>query len=126
MDIEEPDETTQSLTESLQVLVGEKLSAVTFLLDQWQIDFDGSGFNVMSQITVTGADWACRSGEPGFRDRLCEQIGKIVADAEFEDDIGVSIIFEDGSGLQLSTEPDDYRGAEALLFHRTDERWWVV
>jgi len=126
MDIEEPDETTQSLTDSLQVLVGEKLSSVTFVLDHWQVDFDGNGFNVMSQIAVTGADWTCRSGEPGFRDRLCERIGKIVADAEFEDDIGVSIVFEDGGGLHLSTEPDDYRGAEALLFHRTDERWWVV
>jgi hypothetical protein len=81
---------------------------------------------VMSQITVTGADWSCRSDEPGFRDRLCERIGKVVTDAEFEDDTGVSIVFEDGSGLHLSTEPDDYRGSEALLFHRTDERWWVI
>jgi hypothetical protein len=124
---EEANEIENSLNESLQILVGGKLSSVTFVLDYWQIDFDGNGFSVMSAITVRGDGWTCRSGDAGFRDRLCEQIAKIVIHADFEDDVGVSIIFKDQSSLQLSTEPDDYNCPEALLFRRTDDdRWWAV
>jgi len=123
---EESDATANALTDSLQVLIGEKLSSITFVLDYWQIDFDGNGFNVMSQITVTGANWTSRSGDPGFRDRLCERISKIVSHTEFEDDVGVSITFEDQGRLQLSTKPEDYRGPEALIFRRTDNRWCAI
>jgi hypothetical protein len=115
------------LDNSLQVLVGEKLSSVTFVLDYWQLDFDGSGFNVMSKITVKGPDWAVSSGEAGFRDRLCGQIAKIVLHAEFKEKDGVFIAFEDKTSVFLSTQDEDYQGPEALLFRRRDSKnLWVV
>jgi hypothetical protein len=123
---EDPEAIVNSLNKSLEILVGEKLSSVTFVLDYWQIDFDGNGFNVMSKITVRGDGWMCQSGEPGFRDRLCEQIAKIVIHADFEDDVGVSIVFEDQSSLLLSADPDDYVCAEAIIFRRKDNDWWAV
>jgi hypothetical protein len=112
------EETYETLQHALQVLVGEKLSAVTFVLDYWQLDFDGSGFTVTSKITVSAPPWMSSSGEPGFRDRLCEQIAKNVASAEFRDDEGVCIIFEDGSVVHLSTRPQDYQAPEAIEFRR--------
>ena len=116
----------EGLDGSLQVLIGEKLSSVTFVLDYWQLDFDGHGFNVMSTITVKDATWTVNSGEPGFRDRLCEQLAKIVLYAEFKDNQGVLIAFEDGSSIYLSARPEDYRGAEAIIFRRRDKGWCVV
>lgn len=114
------------LDNSLQVLVGEKLSSVTFALDYWQLDFDGHGFNVMSKITVTGAGWTVDSGDPGFRDRLCDQLAKVVLYAELKNDHGVLIAFEDGSSIYLSARPEDYRGPEAIIFRRRDRGWCVV
>ncbi len=116
----------EGLDGSLQVLIGEKLSSVTFVLDYWQLDFDGHGFNVMSTITVKDATWTVNSGEPGFRDRLCEQLAKIVLYAEFKDNLGVLIAFEDGSSIYLSARLEDYRGAEAIIFRRRDKGWSVV
>ena len=116
----------KSLDSSLQVLIGEKLSSVTFVLDYWQLDFDGHSFNVMSKITVTGAGWAVSSGEPAFRDRLCEQLAKIVVYAEFKDDQGVLVVFEDGSTIHLSGRREDYRGVEAIIFRRRDKGWLIV
>jgi hypothetical protein len=116
----------QSLNESLQILVGETLSSVTFVMDYWQLHFDGPFFNVYSRIAVTGADWSVQSPDPGFRDRLCEQIAKTVRSAEFNDGQGVRISFEDGSALELSTRPEDYTCAEAVLFQGPNLQWWVV
>ena len=122
---EEPHE---DLQHALQILVGEKLSSITFVMDYWQLDFDGRGaFTVTSQITVTSVQWATSSEEPGFRDRLCEQIAKIVVSAEFRNDEGVCIAFEDGSVVHLSTRPQDYRGPEAIEFRRVERRqFWVT
>jgi hypothetical protein len=112
--------------EALQVLVGEKLSSVTFVLDYWQLDFDGNGFNVMSKITIKDHAGEVSSGQPGFRDRLCEQIAKIVRRVRFEDGQGVLITFDDGDFLRLSCRDNDYRGPEAICFRRHGTNWFVV
>lgn len=112
--------------DSLRSLVGEKLSSVTFVLDYWQLDFDGQGFNVMSKIEVHDSLGSINSNEKGFRDRLCDHIGKIVDHAVFKPNEEVLIFFSDASIIALSVRPDDYVGPEALMFGRQDKTWWVV
>jgi hypothetical protein len=111
---------------TLQVLVGEKLSSITFVLDYWQLDFDGHGITVWSKITVKCADRVVSSGELGFRDCLCEQIAKIVRSVEFQDGQGVLVSFADGGTIHLSAHPEDYRGPEAIMVQLRDKTWWVV
>ena len=106
-----------SLDTKLQALIGEKLSSVTFVLDYWQLAFDGYGLTIMSRIAVTEDAQTLSSGEPTFRDRLCAQIGKVVFHIGFQEHRGVSIIFEDRSIVELSSRDEDYRGPEAILFY---------
>jgi hypothetical protein len=116
----------QGIDSLLQMLVGEKLSSVTFVLDYWQLDFDGHTLTAFSKVTVNCADWAVSSGDAGFRDRFCERIAKIVLSAEYRDDEGITISFEDGSSIHLSSKPEDYRGPEAIMLQCPDQTFWVV
>ena len=79
----------------LDQLRGEQLSAVTFVQDYLQLWFDGPGFNVTNPLTVRMGGSAVTSGQPGFRDALCEQIAKVVASVEVRDGEAFVIRFGD-------------------------------
>ena len=104
-------------SDAIQVIIGEKLSSVTFILDYWQLDFDGHRFSVLTWLSVTRGSKTVRSGEAGFRDELCGQIAKIVRVADFASNV-LSIAFEDGSAIRAFAREEDYRHPcpEALLF----------
>jgi len=110
-------ETDLTLHDAMQVIVGEKLSSVTFVMDYWQLAFDGHVFSVMTWLAVDADGRTTRSGEDGFRDRLCEQITKIVSAAGFIDKV-LTITFGDGSTIRAFARDEDYRQPcpEALLF----------
>jgi hypothetical protein len=74
-------------------IVGEPLSMVTFVWDYVQLGFDGCGFNVMCPMSIRTRSVSVRSGEVGFRDRLCELIGQIVRHVEISDTV-VEISFD--------------------------------
>ena len=57
-------------------IVGEPLSAVTFVMDYMQLAFDGPCFTVFCPCLVSTPNLTIRSGEIGFRDRLCDAIGR--------------------------------------------------
>jgi hypothetical protein len=105
----------QSLNAALQIVVGKQLSSVTFVLDYWRLEFEGNNISVMTWLCVNGDGQSVRSGEEGFRNRLCERIGKIVDRADFSGDI-LTIGFDDGYSIRAFARFEDYRGPEALLF----------
>ena len=107
-------------------IVGEKLSAVTFVLDYYQLQFDGPTFNVMTPITVISDELTTKSGNNQFRNHLCEQIGKIVKVLELIDGQFLSIQFEDDTEVQLSLSPSDYQGSEALYFNGLNKEMIVI
>jgi hypothetical protein len=111
------DEAALPLHDAIQFVAGEQLSSVTFVMDYWQLAFDGHVFSVFTRLTVTQNDRTVRSGEDGFRDRLCEQIAKIVSAIDFADKV-LSITFEDNSKIRVFARPEDYRAPcpEAFLF----------
>jgi hypothetical protein len=110
-------ETDLSLHDAVQVIVGAQLSSVTFVMDYWQLAFDGHVFSIMTRLAVGAGDRTICSGEDGFRDRLCEQITKVVSAAVFADKL-LTITFEDRSTIRAFARDDDYRRPcpEALLF----------
>ena len=98
------------------IIVGEKLSAITFVLDYWQLQFDGPEINVYSRITVRSKGSVVRDGDDQFRNRICERIGKIVEETKLEESEAFIVSFEDQSSISISLRPEDYRGPEAMLF----------
>ncbi len=95
-------------------LRGAQLSAVTFVQDYLQLWFDGPCINVMNPLTVESGGAKVTSWEPGFRDLLCAQIAKIVADVEHRTGDILSVSFEDGSRVSISLRPEDYTSPEAF------------
>jgi hypothetical protein len=106
-----------TLHDAIQVIVGEQLSSVTFVMDYWQLAFDGHTFSIMTWLAVSADGRATRSDEDGFRDRLCAQIAKVVRAADFVNKV-LTITFEDGSIIRAFARDEDYRQPcpEALLF----------
>ena len=98
-------------------LIGEQLSAVTFVQDYFQLWFDGPGINVMNPTTVQSGQASSKSWDSEFRNMLCFQITKIVERFEIKDRESFSIIFEDYSTITVSIFPDDYTGPEAVYIH---------
>jgi hypothetical protein len=52
----------------LDELIGQQLSAVTFVQDYIQVWFDGPGLNITNPLTVKAASSELKSWAPGFRD----------------------------------------------------------
>lgn len=97
-----PTPRVDDLVTALQSLVGERLSAVTFVMDYWQFAFDGHGLTVESRITVKGPGWQVQDGTTGFRDRLCERIGHVVTVAAFRPNDCLAMGFDDGITVEAS------------------------
>ena len=101
-------------------IVGEKLSAVVFILDYHQLQFDGPGLTILNPITVFSNGSSVAEGEDQFRNRLCEQIAKVVKSVTCMENESLIIEFEDGSKISVSLKDEDYVGPEAIVFHGND------
>jgi hypothetical protein len=99
-------------------LKGCDLSAVTFVRDYLQLQFDGSSasprLNCYVWPRVTASETTVTYSMPGYRDVLCGQIDKVVAGVAIEVDVIFRIFFADGSIIEMSLLPDDRTGPEAL------------
>src|SRR5215813_4606640 len=71
----------QTEEKSLQMLIGEQLSAITVVQDYLQLHFDGPRLTVFSHVIVSLGDQVFHGGKPGFRDALCNNIAKKVIEA---------------------------------------------
>jgi hypothetical protein len=96
--------------------VGQQLSSVTFVMDYWQLSFDGAVLTVYSAVAVRGQDWSVSDRDDQFRNRLCERIGHKVADTEFRAGNCILVRFDDGGTVEVSLREHDYRGPEAIDF----------
>jgi hypothetical protein len=59
-------DTALPFCDAMNVIAGEKLSSVTFVLDYWQLDFDSLGFSVYTWLSVHRDGKTVRSGASGF------------------------------------------------------------
>jgi hypothetical protein len=104
-------------TNILDELIGEQLSAVTFVQDYIQLWFDGPGINVINPLSVCSGSTTVASGASGFRDALCRQISKTVSGVEFQTSLALVIRFQDSTTLSISLSPNDYNSPEAFYAH---------
>ena len=116
----------QTEEKSLQVIIGEQLSAVTFVQDYLQLHFDGPRLTVFSHAVVRLGDQTFPRGKPGFRDALCSNIAKKVTEAQVAYGDSISIRFADGSTIKISLKDEDYSGGEAVNFDTGSNVWWAL
>ena len=116
----------QTEEKSLQMLIGEQLSAVTFVQDYLQLQFDGPRLTVFSHPGVMLGDKAFHWGKPGFRDALCNNITKKVTETRVAYGDSIAIRFADGSMIKISLKDADYSGAEAVNFDTGGNVWWSL
>ncbi|MBI3649415.1 MAG: hypothetical protein HY231_00010 [Acidobacteria bacterium] len=107
-------------------IVGEKLSAVTFVQDYVQLHFDGPTLTLLNWPVVEVGESHVQFGMEGYRDKLCEQIGKQVLTASVAEEQEVRIEFTDRSFLFIALEPDDCRTAETVIFNNGNGGIWVL
>jgi hypothetical protein len=108
------------MPEPLSIIVGKELSSVQFVLDYVQFRFDADGIDSTPCLTVTASmhvgieGVVFKKGQPGFRDALCERIGKTVKGARSLPE-RFQIEFSDTSTFVVSLSSDDRVGPEAVL-----------
>ena len=112
--------------QSLDILVGEKLSAVTFVLDYLQVDFDGNQFTFYIWPTVFVEGEKYEFGEMFYRDKLCSLIAKVVLSATYFDKDALEINFGNSDMLRLSLDPTNPDiVAEKAIFTDVEGKWYL-
>jgi hypothetical protein len=104
-------------SELVESIVGEKLSAITFMLDYWQLQFDGPTINVLTRLAVSANGLDLDDEHDQFKNVICGQIGKVVAGVTLVQPEAFTITFTDQSSIKISLRGQDYRGPEAMVFH---------
>ncbi len=96
-------------------------------MDYLQLQFNPPAtINAYTPVTVVSGATRCVSGDDQFRNRLCEQITKVVKSVAIEDEKAFVITFGDASVISISLKPSDYVGPEALEFIGRDNLWMVI
>ncbi len=110
----------------LSLLVGLELSAITFVRDYLQLQFDGPFINAYVWPLVRTPENKSEFGAPGYRDALCGQIGKTVVAPVEESETKLAICFNDGVVFEISLKREDRNADEAAMFQDgTGKRWNV-
>ena len=119
-----PSEQTEE--KSLQMLIGEQLSAVTFVQDYLQLHFDGPRLTVFSHPVIRFGDQTFYGGKSGFRDALCNNIAKKVTEVRVAYGESISIRFADGSTINIPLQDAACLDGEAVTFDAGGNVWWSL
>jgi hypothetical protein len=109
----------------LSILNGLELSAVAFVRDYLQLQFDGPLLNVMTEADIIVHDKVLHWMSPGFRDALCEQIGLTIAEVHTVTLDQVTVKFSSNAEFCIPLIPTKASGPECIYFS-SDENWFVI
>jgi hypothetical protein len=104
-----------------EALIGKQLSAVTFVMDYFQFDFDSDRLTVHTVPTVD----LCREDISNYRDQLCAFIAQIVTSVEEVPDTAIHIDFGDFGRLTIPLDEDSRRQVEAAAFRPFGKAPWI-
>lgn len=119
------DKTSKQNKPSIERIVGEQLSAVVFVQDYLQLQFDGPCLTLLTWPIVKTGGGRFEYGMPKYRDVLCECIAKIVTQAQIKESEEISIQFDNGSALLISLRPEHNSSAETAILTNNPEEIWV-
>lgn len=119
--------TSKSDESLLKFLEGKRLSAITFVLqDYLQLHFDGSLLNVYVWPRIRTGEPAFDRDTPGYRDALCQQIGKHVGTTIEGPNDKLVIQFMDGTLIEISLKEEDRNSPEAAMLQLDSGTRWNV
>ncbi len=100
----------------LEVLVGEELNAVAFVMDYVELHFNGSILRCVSDpaVIVAGTKW--QFPDEGSRDALCGLIGSQLAAVTIEDRRVATFRFKSGASVAVPLDDGGRHGGEAMHF----------
>ncbi len=110
----------------LVAIEGEQLGAVTFVQDYVQLHFDGPTITAITRPVVVSGGTTFEYDSPGYRDRLCGLIGKVVIRAYARQGDRLQVDLEDQVSLVVSLKPEAYRAAEAAIFSDGKTEQWAA
>ena len=100
----------------LEMIIGEKLISVGFVLDYLHFDFGGPALSAYSVPTFRSRGSVLRETDAGYRDALCGLIGKTVERVQVRESEGLEIAFEGAGAIEISLRPEDRKSQEAAEF----------
>jgi len=102
--------------EGLLRIIGARLSSVQFVLNYLILGFDEKGaLTSLVWPEVMHADHTLKFGDPGYRDRLCELIEKVVTGASMDSADTITIQLGDDDRLKLPLSTYGGQGERAIL-----------
>jgi hypothetical protein len=105
------------LTPDLQYLVGEPVSAVSFVTDYIEFHFDGSYLRFLEAPTIRLPEGETMTfPEAGSRDTLCQLIGATLVAITADEDGDLSASLSNGAHVTVSLAHSHRRSPEALHF----------
>ena len=96
-------------------IVGEQLSAVSFVMDYLQLQFDAYFLTVLTSLTVVVDQTSHRPGDLNYRNTLCERITHKVEHVALTGEY-LRVGFDDNAVFEISLKEEDYVGPEAINF----------
>lgn len=97
----------------LESLVGEELSAVSFVRDYVEFHFDGPLIRALNNPLANVGGKAVLFPEAGSRDALCSFVGKTVTRVKFKEHVELSLAFDNGQ-ITIPLDDASYRGQESF------------
>ena len=107
----------------LESIIGEQLSAVVFVRDYVQFQFDGPTLSCITWPTLITGSSEIRHEDLRYRNELCKRIGSSVRGAEVRERVDITVTFDDDTSLVTSLKPEDYAGPEAAVFQGSGKTW---
>ncbi len=99
----------------LSILNHATLTSVEFVHNYVQLRFDGPTLTINAPFYIATQGQVLKAGFPGWRDGLCERIGKTVRDTATILDQELTVVFDDDSKLVISLKSEDQHSPEAAV-----------
>src|SRR5688572_14280128 len=104
----------------------KELSAVTFIRDYVQLQFDGPYINAYVWPRVSVQTGVFDLGTSGYRDVLCAQINKVIEKIVEESDVRLLLFFTDRSQIEISLREVDRRTPDAVMLQDGTGQHWTA
>ena len=106
----------------MRSLIGRALSAVVFVQDYLQLQFDGDLLTILAWPTIRVAENVLSFGHPNYRDALCERISAVVVEVDVQPEQQVTIEFADASTIVV---PINNAAPEVLIYTPENGPTWA-
>lgn len=103
-------------------LEGLQLSSIEFVQDYIQLHFDGPRLTAFTLPAVEVAGRLFTDTSPGYRDRLCEQIGKTIGSVHVLELNEMRLVFRSSEVFSISLRSQDRRAGESVIIDN-GEAW---